>query len=303
MKCFRIDLNELPKISLLGRETLIPPQRHLSRQLEEYALYIVTKGNMKLLVNEQPWTLNAGDVCMFSKGDWQQSETESFCEYHYVHFHFDRIETLELNEKEYADWMNSKRILCMHTSVFSLKCYDFFHILLQQRIHISDAALLKHIVDVLQSNILSAECREPLKRYQLSSAVASLLLELESNSIPRKNTSEMKLEKTYDIANRIAEYVEQHYTEAITGEMIEQQFYLSFDHANRMFRKVMGTTVVKYRNIVRIQNAKAKMRVTNMPIKEIALEVGFDNVHYFSRVFRQHEGISPSNYRRMFMKI
>lgn len=303
MKCFRIDLNELPKISLLGREALIPPQTHLSRRLNEYVLYIVTKGKMKLLVNNQVWTLTAGDICLFDKDDWQQPVEETFLEYYYVHFQFERIETLEVNEKEYAERMNSKRILCLHTSVFSLKCYEFLHILLRQRMHISDEALLMRIIDIMQNNILSAECREPLKRYQISSAIASILLELESYYIPLKNTGEMKLEKTYDIANRIADYIAQHYTETITAEMIEQQFYISFDHANRVFRKVMDTTIIKYRNIVRLQNAKAKMRTTNMPIKEIALEVGFDNAHYFSRVFRQHEGISPSDYKRKFMKI
>ena len=68
-------------------------------------------------------------------------------------------------------------------------------------------------------------------------------------------------------------------TEAISGERIAQEFYLNFDYANRIFRKITGCTIVRYRNSVRIQHAKAKMRAINAPVKEIAAELGFENVH------------------------
>ena len=113
----------------------------------------------------------------------------------------------------------------------------------------------------------------------------------------------MKFRKIYDTAREIAAYIERHYAEAITGEDIEEKFFLTFDHANRIFHKTMGCSIIKYRNIVRIQYAKAKMRATNMPVKEIAMEVGFENAHYFSRMFKKNEGLSPSEYKRKFLEI
>ena len=303
MKYFQIDLNELPKILLLGRETLIPPRVHFTRRLTEYVLYVVTRGELRLNVNSHPLTLSPGDVYLFARGDRQAPLESGFCEYYYIHFRFDQISELELDEAMYAMHLQKKQEEYLRTDAFSLKCYDYLKVLIRQNMHISDEAKFERLADMLQRNILNAGHKEPLKRFEVSAALSSFLLELEACYIPKSNPGEKKAEKTYDIARRIAAYVEHHCSDVITSEHIEQEFFLSFDHANRVFRKVMGCTIIKYRNMVRIQYAKAKMRATNMSIKEIAMELGFDNVHYFSRVFRQHEGISPSDYKRKFMRI
>ena len=44
------------------------------------------------------------------------------------------------------------------------------------------------------------------------------------------------------------------------------------------------------------------MRATNMSFKEIALETGIENTHYFSRIFKKIEGLSPSEYKKKFLK-
>ncbi len=46
-----------------------------------------------------------------------------------------------------------------------------------------------------------------------------------------------------------------------------------------------------------LTDAKAQLKLTNMPIKEIALTLGFDNVAFFNRFFKQHIGKTPKVYR------
>lgn len=303
MKCFQIDLNELLKIVLLGRETLIPPNMHLTRRLNEYVLYVVTNGSLRLGVNDGVVTLNPGDIYLFDEGDYQTPLECSFCEYYYIHFRSDRIRAVQLSEDEYSGRLQSKRELCMRTDTFSPKCYDFLDVLIRQASHISDAGLFAGMTETLQNNILNTSHKEPEKRFELSASVASIFMKLESSYMQKPRGVESKPEKTYDTARKIAEYIESHCAEPISGEDIERQFFLTFNHANRVFRKVMGCTIFKYRNIVRIQYAKAKLRASNMAIGDIAAGLGFENVHYFSRVFRQIEGLSPSDYKRKFMKI
>ena len=303
MKCFEVDLNILPKILLLGRETLIPPRVHLTRRLTEYVLYVVTRGELRLNVNSHPLTLTPGDVYLFTLGDRQAPIESSFCEYYYIHFQTDHITELVLDDRTYTERLQKKQERCMRTDAFGTKCYEYLNVLIRQKVHISDEAKFEHISEVLQSNILTTAHKIPQKRYALSTAVASILLELEVCENTKFDHVEKKTEKSYNTARRIAAYVEQYCASEITSENIEQQFYISFDHANRVFQKVMGCTIVKYRNAVRIQYAKAKLRATNMPIKEIAIELGFDNVHYFSRVFKQHEGLSPTDYKKKFIRI
>ena len=226
----------------------------------------------------------------------------SFCEYFYVHFQWDSVWEEELTESEYIQRVQHKREISIRTDSFSARCYDFLEILVSRKLHISDDTLFNEITEILQQNILTAGHKELEKRYALSTSIGSILLKLETNHAQISGSGE-KLEKTYDTARKIASYIEQHYADPISGKSIEQMFFITFDYANRVFRRMMGCSIVKYRNIVRIQNAKARIRTTDLRIMEIAAEQGFDDIHYFSRVFKQIEGLSPMDYKRKFMKL
>lgn len=62
------------------------------------------------------------------------------------------------------------------------------------------------------------------------------------------------------------------------------------------FRESYGTTVIDYVNRKRIQQAKIKLREGNENITQISIELGFNSVHYFSRLFKKYENLSPSEY-------
>lgn len=303
MKCFKIDLNEIPKVMLLGKESLIPPRCHYSRSITEYVLYVVVSGSLKLYVNGSLITLVAGDVYLFGKGDSQKPAESSFCEYYYIHFQSESLREMDMDYEEYISLLHKKHDACMRTDAFSLGCYEYLTVYVAQKNHISQEKLLDSMKKLLQQSVMTTMCKLPERRLEVSNALSTLLIRLESNSMKEAGRNDLKFRKIYDTAREIASYIERHYAQAITGEDIEEKFFLTFDHANRIFHKTMGCSIIKYRNIVRIQYAKAKMRATNMPVKEIAAEVGFENTHYFSRIFKKNEGLTPSEYKRKFLEI
>ncbi|MDD6483265.1 MAG: AraC family transcriptional regulator [Clostridiales bacterium] len=303
MKCFQIDLNEVLRVVLLGKEALIPPRMHYSRYLTEYVMYVVVKGSLVLNVNMDTVTLEAGDVYLFREGDQQVPAKSSFCEYYYIHFRAERIRETELSEAEYEAVLQKKREQCMRADSFSTQCYDFLNVVIKQKNHIASEKLFNSIKELMQNSILTTDCKYPKKRLAVSNALASVLIKLENNSIQRGSSNKQKSRKSYETARKIASYIEQHYAEPITGKLIEQKFFLSYDYVNTVFCEIMGCTIIKYCNIVRIQHAKAKMRATNLTIKEVAMETGFENAYYFSRLFKKNEGISPSEYKRKFLKV
>ena len=65
----------------------------------------------------------------------------------------------------------------------------------------------------------------------------------------------------------------------------------------RLFRAWSGQSPIEYRNTLRLSQAEAMLRNTDMQIKEIAETVGFEDSFYFSRVFAQYFGVSPKKYR------
>lgn len=62
------------------------------------------------------------------------------------------------------------------------------------------------------------------------------------------------------------------------------------------FRSALGETIISYINKLRIKEAKLLLRSGNFNITQISEEVGFSSVHYFSRIFKQYENQSPTNY-------
>lgn len=59
-------------------------------------------------------------------------------------------------------------------------------------------------------------------------------------------------------------------------------------------------TLVTYLQQVRITHAKRMLRFTDKSIEEIGLECGIGELNYFSRVFKKLEGVSPSEFRRVW---
>ena len=65
------------------------------------------------------------------------------------------------------------------------------------------------------------------------------------------------------------------------------------------FKKKYGTTVITYLNQVRLDNAEHLIRTTDMSFKEISYVCGFCDQNYFSKLFADRFGCSPSAFRAL----
>lgn len=74
--------------------------------------------------------------------------------------------------------------------------------------------------------------------------------------------------------------------------------YLTKDHFIRLFKKEMNTTPGKYINKKKIEAAQLRLLIDNASIKDIAYELGFDNISYFNRLFTKITGESPGRYKK-----
>lgn len=295
MKCFCLGLSEILKIQLLGKETLVPPTRHITRHTGEYILYAVTKGQLILLVNGVREELNPGDIFLFDKGDFQTPESATYCEYYYLHFDMDDITARELSEAEYQKELEVKGKTYLNTDAYDLNCYRNFSVLLRQRNRVTDHQLFEHLTDILKKNRLTAAAKYPETRLEISHNIQNFLLKLE-------DLNRVKKEKSYYRAVEIARYIEEHFDQEISAQTIEGTFFISFDYANRIFENNMKSSIIKYRNTVRLNHAKVKLATTNLPIGGIAAETGFGSEQYFSRIFKKYLGVTPSEYRKNLWK-
>lgn len=97
-------------------------------------------------------------------------------------------------------------------------------------------------------------------------------------------------------------FIHQHYALPFTVEQLAQQANLSRRQYTRIFKKLTMTTPITYINQYRIFRAQELLLQTTDSVQKIALQVGFEDVHYFNRLFKKAMGCSPKGYIQLRQK-
>jgi AraC family transcriptional regulator len=97
---------------------------------------------------------------------------------------------------------------------------------------------------------------------------------------------------------KVVEYVNIHYAEQIRTKDLSSVCGMSFSHFHRIFTQVMNDTPNNLIIKVRLDKAKEYIVRTEFTMYDIAEKCGFDNVSYFSYLFKQKTGLSPSEFRK-----
>lgn len=94
-------------------------------------------------------------------------------------------------------------------------------------------------------------------------------------------------------------YIEKNIDEELTMEQLAKIACYSPFHFHRIFQAIVGETIHKYVKRLRMQTAAGKLRYTNRPITEIALDANFETPSAFTKAFKQFIGSSPKSYRAL----
>lgn len=84
---------------------------------------------------------------------------------------------------------------------------------------------------------------------------------------------------------------------------LSDRCFLSDDHFTRLFKQEMNDTPIDYINRKKIENAQLMLVINDLPIKDIACSMAFENIPYFNRLFKQLVGKTPTQYRESFRSL
>lgn len=104
------------------------------------------------------------------------------------------------------------------------------------------------------------------------------------------------------LLDSVKTYIAQNYRRHITTEELAGICYFSIEYFCRFFKRMTGRTALAYVNEYRIEKATVLLSKTDEPIGDIAASVGFEDLNYFSRVFKRIKKCSPGEYRKTHRK-
>ncbi len=105
-------------------------------------------------------------------------------------------------------------------------------------------------------------------------------------------------ENNFEKINNILQYIDENYMDEIKIADISQKMGISKFYLCKLFKKMTGKTITEYVNYVRVREAVALIRETDISITDVALTVGFNDANYFSRIFHSFTNNSPSEIRK-----
>lgn len=96
---------------------------------------------------------------------------------------------------------------------------------------------------------------------------------------------------------QIIRYIELHYNEDLSIQMLEKLSNYSYRNTQRIFKHIFNESIGVFQKRLKLENAYKKLIYSNDSISTIAYAVGFDSLQAFSKSFKKQFGQSPSNAR------
>lgn len=141
-------------------------------------------------------------------------------------------------------------------------------------------------------------CRDDRAAFEISNHLAaSLLIVFHEVLLDADFRFEVK---NSAFAQEVLIYINEHYKEKIDLQQLSGIFYSSASHISNEFKKEYHISPIRYLIDKRLSESRWLLVNTNESVQGIAERVGYTNTYYFTKLFANRIGISPSDYRNAY---
>lgn len=232
------------------------------KPMPNFDLLYVWNGEGTLKLNKKAYRMGRGDCFFFRRGDKIEAEHNPQDPLVLSYIHFDTSLQPELLPAPYR--------------------------LIENRIIFE--SLLSHYVRLFLVKTFGAEEEGKLILKQL---MIQLLREEQDKEANVFDTSNRLKEQIFEIAN----HIQQHPGKAHTIEKLADRANLSERYFSQKFKEITGHTVKSYIIYSRIKRAEHLLYFTGMTVTEVSEALGYNDLHFFSKQFKQYTGMNPSEVR------
>ncbi|GGM38779.1 hypothetical protein GCM10011351_26130 [Paraliobacillus quinghaiensis] len=155
--------------------------------------------------------------------------------------------------------------------------------------------------DKLDLTLLLAKCSE-LNKTETLDGLFSLLVKQIDECSTLINDQDDKPYVDNGLMEEALEYIHQYYTEMLTLQMVADHIHISRNYFSILFKRYSDKNFIDYVIDLRIKKAAELLMNTSLKVYEVAKKSGFNDVKYFSKLFKKMTGHSPGDYRAEHQK-
>ena len=145
--------------------------------------------------------------------------------------------------------------------------------------------------------------RPPFYELQLKTELLQIVTLLFAHGYVREPEKGRNTSANRQQVKTVLQYISDHCAEKIKVSELADLSGFSESYFMNFFRQYVGMSCVRYINHCRIQKAAHALEETTLPVMEIAMDHGFENVSYFNLQFRREFGMTPREFRSRHQSI
>ena len=167
------------------------------------------------------------------------------------------------------------------------------HLMISQEIRDAAKDLCEQLAEIYMAKIAKKES-EITAQIKIKIILLQFLLRMwEMGFVIENNKSGRNT-----VEKEMISYIQQSFAGEISLKEFGEQFHLSEKYVSRYFKEHFHITLSKYVTYLRLEHAKQLLQNTDIPVTEVAMQSGYQNVSYFIRSFKKTYGVSPLKYRK-----
>lgn len=254
----------------VGYLSSIKAHRSSRKSLDSYLFLYVLSGSGEICIRNEVHSLRAGDCVFLDCRDSYYHESSEQDPWELLWVHFDGATTKQYYEQ-----------YCEDTPFVTHPVHNDFYI-----------NLIMELMELHDRKPPNFEIESSCKLVQL----LTRLLQIRLDDSLFCETLETEGQMTQKL-RAVRTYLDEHFTEEITLDMLSRRFSVSKFYLCREFKERFTYSILNYITAKRVNYAKELLRFSSRSVQEIAFLCGIEDSNYFNKVFKKAEGVTPTEYR------
>lgn len=240
-----------------------------------FEIYYLLDGTRKCFINHSFYTLHPHDMILIRGGDLHHTSYITDCSHERIVIYFDEF----ILDRLYETYGRELILSCFDYPKCSIPTED-----------------REYLIELLTSMSSQQKIMDDYSSTIMQNRLEELILYLLRLQKSTHHESDEPA-NTSDITTA-ARYICENFEHELTLESVAQKANMSPTYFSKKFKTMTGFGFKEYLNTIRLKEAARRLKDTNEPITEIALQCGFNDSNYFGDIFKKVYGISPRAFRK-----